>query len=138
MKNPISILLAIIMVSGCSKNRLPDPYAGYKHTSVEHGYWREITNDKQYIGELHFHAKGFSVTYNPFETYKDYWGSYTLNEKNEIGFTVDSGNQLPAFTNASGKVEKADGDEISISGISMDSRRLSKVDFHFKRIIPKQ
>jgi hypothetical protein len=138
MKKLISTLLALIMVSGCSKNQLPDPYAGFKHTSVEQGYWSEITNGKQTIGELHFHSKGFSITYSPFETYKDYWGAYTLNEKNEIGFIVDSGNQLPAFSIATGKLHKVDGDEISISGIGLDSRRPSKVDFSFKRINPKQ
>lgn len=138
MKNPISILVALFMVCGCSKNQFPDPYAGFKHPSAEHGYWREITNDRQSIGELHFHSKGFSLTYNPFETYKDYWGSYTLNEKNEIEFTIDSGNKLPAFAKASGKLQKVAGDEINISGIGMDSRRPSKVDFCFKRINPKQ
>jgi hypothetical protein len=75
MKPAAITLLGCALLCGCDSNRLPEPYAGYTHSSAEHGYWREATDNNPRIGELHLHSKGVSVTYEPFETYKDYWGT---------------------------------------------------------------
>lgn len=139
MKPSIFILVALLMVGGCSKNRIPDPYAGFEHASAEQGYWKEVTSDKETIGELHFHSKGFSLTYNPFESYKDYWGDYTINEKRgEIRLNVETGNRLPGFSKATGSFQRVGGDEIEISGIGLDSRRSTKERFRFERFHPNQ
>ena len=134
MKVPIPILATLLVLVGCSNNRFPDPYAGFVHASPEHGYWKEVANDKQLVGELHFHTKGFSITYNPFETYKDYWGSYSIDESQaEIRITVDSGNKIPEFPKAIGIFQQKGKNEILISGIALDSRRPGKKQFRFER-----
>jgi hypothetical protein len=137
MKPLLPILATLLLLGGCSNNRLPEPYTGFVHTSPEHGYWKEVASDKQLIGELHFHTKGFSITYNPFETYKDYWGSYTMdNSQTEIRITVDGGNKLPEFPKATGDFHQKIHNEISISGIALDSRRPNKKQFRFERLRP--
>jgi hypothetical protein len=49
------------------------------------------------INELIFSADGtFSVTWMPFEAYKDYWGQYDFDpETSELSLTVKSGNDIP-------------------------------------------
>lgn len=84
------------------------------------GRWKE---DKQYtcdsgeevmpaeaIRELVFDADGtFSVTWFPFEVYRDYWGTYSYNEaKGDLKLTVDSGNYVPEDIDGSGKVRVDD------------------------------
>lgn len=134
MKNPIFMLVALIAVGGCSHQLFLDPYSGFEHTTAEQGHWKEVTSDKEAIGELHFHSKGFSITYSPFESYKDYWGIYTVNEQqDEIRLNVDGGNRLPEFSKASGRFQKVGGNEIRISGIGLDSRRPAKDYFRFER-----
>jgi hypothetical protein len=107
------------------------------HTTPEHGYWKEVSSDKELIGELHFHTKEVSITCNPFETYKDYWGSYAMdNSQKEIRITVDGGNKLPDFLKATGNFKRIGDNEISISGIAFDSRRPTKKQFRFERLRP--
>ena len=44
-----------------------------------------------------FRADGsFSVTWNPFETYTDYWGTYSFElDTGSIDFTITGGNRMP-------------------------------------------
>ena len=138
MKPAVITLLACVLLCGCDSNRLPDPYAGYTHSSAEHGYWREATDNKPRIGELHLHTKGVSVTYEPFETYKDYWGTYVLNaNQGKISLEVDGGNKLPTFGKASGEFSLS-GDSLEIRGVSLDSRRPDVRVFRFIRFHPNQ
>jgi hypothetical protein len=138
MKPAAITLLTCALLCGCSSDRLPKPYAGYTHSSAEHGYWREATDNKPRIGELHLHANGISVTYEPFETYKDYWGVYVLNANQEnISLNVDGGNKLPTFSKASGKFSLS-GDSLEIRGVSLDSRRPELKIFRFSRFHPSQ
>lgn len=59
------------------------------------------------IGELIFEADGsFSVTWFPFEVYKDYWGSYTYEvDSGALELSVDRGNHIPDNVDASGSFE---------------------------------
>lgn len=52
---------------------------------------------EQPIEELVFHADGsFSVTWTPFEVYRDYWGTYTYDlETGSIDLEVTGGNHVP-------------------------------------------
>ena len=64
------------------------------------GTWRqdgEGCPEESAIRELVFTGGGdFSVTWTPFEVYKDYWGSYTYDaETGAITLEVESGNQIP-------------------------------------------
>jgi hypothetical protein len=64
------------------------------------GQWSQSSSDcapEAVINELIFSADGtFSVTWMPFESYKDYWGRYDFDtETSELSLTVKSGNDIP-------------------------------------------
>lgn len=64
------------------------------------GRWRqreEDCPDGKAIRELVFTGAGdFSVTWTPFEAYKDYWGVYEYDAtSNAFRFAVEGGNQIP-------------------------------------------
>lgn len=64
------------------------------------GMWRQDGEDcpaGSAIQELVFTGGGdFSVTWTPFEVYKDYWGTYTYDaETGAMTLEVESGNQVP-------------------------------------------
>lgn len=63
------------------------------------------------IGELRLGADMcFGVTWQPFEVYVDYWGSYTVDaEAGAIELTVDGGNYIPEDIDGSGTFTLADG-----------------------------
>jgi hypothetical protein len=64
------------------------------------------------VGELEFTAEGrFSVTWRPFETYKDYWGTYRLDPATgALSMTVEGGNDHPPSLDLEGKARfAADG-----------------------------
>ena len=56
------------------------------------------------IGELQFRADGsFSVTWMPFELYRDYWGSYRYDsEGGTLDLAVEGGNHVPEDVDGSG------------------------------------
>ena len=56
------------------------------------------------VRELIFHPDGaFSLTWTPFEIYKDYWGTYTF-EGGVLTLIPDGGNHIPSDASFSGKV----------------------------------
>jgi hypothetical protein len=78
------------------------------------GLWREEAQLKcdtseevvpeERIGELRFDAGGnFSVTWMPFEIYRDYWGSYQFDgELGTLDLSVEGGNYVPEDVDGSG------------------------------------
>jgi len=64
------------------------------------------------IGELRLGADmRFGVTWQPFEVYVDYWGSYTLDaETGAIELTVDGGNYVPEGIDPSGTYTLEEGE----------------------------
>lgn len=79
------------------------------------------------INELEFRADGwFSVTWQPFETYRDYWGSYTaVSASGAISFHVDQGNWVPPDFHGVGKYKiKPDG-TLELIGIYLGEKRAS-------------
>ena len=71
------------------------------------------------VRELVFTAGGqFSVTWTPFEAYKDYWGTYTYDpETGTVRLEVEGGNQVPADMVGEG-VAIPDGDRLTFSTLS--------------------
>jgi hypothetical protein len=79
------------------------------------GYWREqaqLTCDSgaevapaMAIAELIFDPDGaFAVTWFPFESYKDYWGTYTFDlGKGTLQLTVTGGNTIPPDVDGEGR-----------------------------------
>jgi len=78
------------------------------------GVWREQAQfacgsdeelvPEERIGELVFGAdEGFSVTWHPFEIYKDYWGTYTFDlSQGTLELTGAEGNYIPEDLDGSG------------------------------------
>lgn len=65
------------------------------------------------VRELIFHPDGtFSLTWTPFEIYKDYWGTYTF-EAGVLTLTPDGGNHIPGDASLSGRVE-VDSDALQL------------------------
>jgi hypothetical protein len=102
--------------AGQSAGVLVHVYAPDEHPLV--GLWREEahvacdTGDEavpdEPIGELRFDADGtFSVTWHPFEVYRDYWGTYEANrETGKLVLKVESGNiPTPADFDGEGSFE---------------------------------
>ncbi|MFN7165003.1 MAG: hypothetical protein ACK4P2_09325, partial [Hyphomonas sp.] len=61
------------------------------------------------VRELIFHPDGtFSLTWTPFEIYKDYWGAYTF-EDGRLHLSPEDGNHIPADAAFAGTAEVAGG-----------------------------
>jgi hypothetical protein len=65
----------------------------------------------------------FSVTYMPFETYKDYWGSYTFEAATGIiRMAVEDGNLVPAGLDLEGRAELSQG-KLILRGLDLGGRQ---------------
>lgn len=113
MMRPIACGL-VALLGGCRDQTCdwPDPApeeAPPENTndSPIQGIWSEtewldcfecaLTEPDKEVRELIFHDDGrFWVTWFPFETYVDYWGDYTWDEKTgELQLEIDGGNDVP-------------------------------------------
>jgi hypothetical protein len=65
----------------------------------------ETVAPREPIRELRFRADGgFSVTWTPFEVYKDYWGTYTYDAvQGTLDLVVTRGNYVPDDVDGSGR-----------------------------------
>ena len=89
------------------------------------GYWRqndEGCDSRSVIQELVFNADGsFSVTWEPFEVYKDYWGKFTYNdETGQLDLDVETGNFI-AQGISSGTI-RLEGDRLTLGTASFGQR----------------
>jgi hypothetical protein len=68
--------------------------------------WQELAPEEP-VGELQFRADGsFSVTWMPFEIYRDYWGSYRYDlEEGSLDLATSGGNYVPEDVDGSGSWE---------------------------------
>lgn len=75
------------------------------------------------IGELEFRPDNrFAVTFHPFETYQDYWGSYVWDaDTGRIRLTVEGGNFVPPGLDLDGAAELAGG-RLRLTGLYLGSR----------------
>jgi hypothetical protein len=79
------------------------------------GYWREVAQlacdtgaevaPAKAIAELIFDPDGsFAVTWVPFESYKDYWGTYTFDlSQGTLELTITGGNTVPPDVDGEGR-----------------------------------
>jgi hypothetical protein len=100
----LALLLAAICCGGCATgeaNQLVGTWIERAQLACEDG---TASAAPQAIGELVFERDGgFSVTWFPFETYKDYWGEYSLNESDgTLQLKVAGGNYIPSDLDLSG------------------------------------
>lgn len=99
------------------------------------GFWRQQTRSGcvagsalavlEPINELEFRADGvFSVTWTPFETYRDYWGSYLVNlAKRSLQLKIDQGNYVPANFRGQGSYKLKDKSTLELDGIYLGDQR---------------
>lgn len=75
------------------------------------------------IRELRFHRDGrFSVTWIPFESYTDYWGTYRHDAASgRLRLEVEGGNSVPAGLDLEGRAEVEDG-VLRLREMSLGSR----------------
>ncbi len=89
----IKVLLPTLFLFGCSTN-MAQYSNNYRNNSV-YGTWNEINSKVTNELILNKDSK-FSFTAIPFEVYKDYWGTYTIDKtKHLINFTIKGGNNIP-------------------------------------------
>ena len=75
------------------------------------------------VRELEFRpGNGFSVTFSPFETYRDYWGSYAWDsDTGRLSLTVVGGNFVPGNLDLEGEAELKDG-RLRLKDVFLGSR----------------
>lgn len=73
-----------------------------------------------HVGELKLTDKGrFEVTYQPFETYVDYWGSYRFDPASgALTMKIEGGNFVPPDTVLNGTAQRKDG-KLTLSGFDL-------------------
>ncbi|HEX8904363.1 MAG TPA: hypothetical protein VF771_05945, partial [Longimicrobiaceae bacterium] len=76
------------------------------------------------VGDLTFKRDGeFSVTFVPFETYRDYWGRYTYEPATgALGLRVERGNKVPAGMDLDGTARVA-GNQLTLEGFWLGDPR---------------
>lgn len=75
------------------------------------------------VRELEFQPENrFSVTFLPFESYRDYWGTYSFDPATRrLQLTVEGGNFVPPNLDLEGEAELAEG-RLRLSGLFLGSR----------------
>ncbi|MBI1742179.1 hypothetical protein HYR54_03825 [Candidatus Acetothermia bacterium] len=83
--------------------------------------------------ELIFEADGsFSVTWEPFEVYHDYWGTYSYDvHTNALQFSIASGNYIPKQTDLVGTVVVMNPDELHLVSIFLGCLTVAKSSQQF-------
>ena len=76
------------------------------------------------VRELVFTSEGgFAVTFLPFETYKDYWGTYKFDPASgAIAMTVRGGNHVPAGLDLEGRASLGGDGSLQLEGVYLGSR----------------
>ena len=71
------------------------------------------------INELIFNADGtFSLTWYPFEVYRDYWGTYTYDAlTGRLVMTINGGNYVPQTVDLDGTAAVQDDGSIRLDGM---------------------
>lgn len=76
------------------------------------------------VRELEFRPDGsFAVTFQPFETYRDYWGRYDFDPATgTLRMTVDGGNYVPPDLDLEGRAERT-GDRLTLRDVYLGDRQ---------------
>src|SRR5262245_30983913 len=114
----ITACVAAMALSACASAQPEDPLVGY---------WRQRSEEcgaAAPIYELVFQADGrYSVTWLPFETYKDYWGRWRHDRATgALELTVEGGNYIPPDLVTSGVIH-LEANALTLGQISLGSPR---------------
>jgi len=106
-----------IFLFGCSEESvLEGRYQERFQISCEN---EERLTDEQRIGELRIEGNGtFSVTWEPYESYKDYWGDFEYDDKTtQLVLTITQGNDIPDNFDGTGTATFNEADELVLKDI---------------------
>lgn len=104
----LCLLLPVMLSCATGTDVVPPPTSPIVGTwreaaQIECGSGREVPPDEP-IQELRFFADGkVDVTWMPFETYVDYWGTYRLAEDGSIELDITGGNYVPEDIDGQGR-----------------------------------
>jgi hypothetical protein len=75
------------------------------------------------VGEIAFSLDRFAVTFQPFESYKDYWGSYRYDpESGALVMNVDGGNGVPGILDLEGVARFNPAGQLVLEGFYLGDR----------------
>lgn len=75
------------------------------------------------VGELEFSLDRFAVTFRPFESYKDYWGSYRYDPASgALVMNVDGGNSVPGVLDLEGVARFNPAGQLVLEGFYLGDR----------------
>jgi hypothetical protein len=116
----------------CGKEEVSKTLPVYaKDQPVIVGFWKqesaectEMAVPHKPIRELVFEALGgFSVTYQPFESYKDYWGTHTFDYRTgALDVTVTGGNAEPEYADLSGTAKLENPKRLVLDGLYLGQK----------------
>lgn len=98
------------------------------------GFWRQVDvtcpqggTPSEPVRELEFTALGgFSVTFQPFETYRDYWGKITFDAGGGmLSLEVEDGNYRPSGAILSGRAT-LEGSRLTLDGFNLGDRAATR------------
>lgn len=100
----------------------PNPLAATWSQTAPSTCARGYQSGDAIVRELVFRrGKTFSVTRTPFESYRDYWGTYTYDvPTGQLTLTVENGNSLPGFQTAAMTALVVNG-ELTIHGPALSA-----------------
>ncbi len=96
------------------------PLAGHWHQTMEQVCGTQVPRTPvRPIGDLVFTAAGdFSLTWQPFEAYRDYWGTYRHDVRSgTLTLEITGGNRPPANRTAAGKARLDNDGVLLITGL---------------------
>lgn len=95
----------------------PNPLAGTWMQSEPPTCVQGFRPDDAIVRELVFNrGRTFTVTRTPFESYRDYWGTYTYDVSTaSLTLTVENGNNRPGFQTVATTARVVDG-ELTVDG----------------------
>ncbi len=132
------IVVAIFILGGCTQ---PNLQKSQQNIKIE-GCWsqKSITKNKDAsVDELILKKDGrFTLTFLPFERYKDYWGKYNYDAKSKkLSFYIEGSNIDTKRLDLDGKVVFEDNNSIILKGFFLGKPSYAKSkppkEYHFIR-----
>ena len=104
---PVSVTLRIVARDAIALN------GRYRSTQID-------DCDGAEIGELEFGDTDFSLTFRPFERYRDYWGRYAFDAATgALVLTITGGNTKMGVTELRGRAAKLGDGRLTIAGLNL-------------------
>jgi hypothetical protein len=103
------------------------------------GFWKQQSKSdcepgktslpEDVIHEMEFRADGsFSVTWTPFEVYRDYWGKYKFDPAvRSLSLQIEHGNYVPDDFHGAGRYRLKDKDTLELTGIYLGHKQSRKL-----------